>query len=217
MMRAVVFDMDGLMFNTEDVYTAVGTELLRRRGCEFTRELKDAMMGLPAEASFTEMIRYCDLTETWTDLSIESNQLFIEYLPSRIQPMAGLMKLLDALERAGIPKGIATSSARVLVDPCLTPFDLQKRFQFILTAEDILHGKPNPEIYLKAAQRFGIAPSEMMVLEDSHIGCRAAAAAGAFVVAVPGEHSKRHDFQMAALVAESLADRRIFEALGIDK
>jgi HAD superfamily hydrolase (TIGR01509 family) len=214
-MRAVVFDMDGLMFNTEDVYTSVGTELLRRRGHAFTAELKDAMMGLPPRPSMEAMIRHCQLDDTWEQLSAESNQLFLEYVRGRLEPMPGLLKLLDSLEQAGLPKGIATSSSREVVDPVLQTFDLPPRFQFILTAENVVHGKPHPEIYLTAAGQFGIAPAEMMVLEDSQNGCLAAARAGAFAVAVPGEHSRQHDFSAASLVVDSLADRRLYEVLGI--
>ena len=76
-------------------------------------------------------------------------------------------------------------------------------------------GKPHPEIYLTAARRFDIEPARMMVLEDSQNGCRAAIASGAFAVAVPGDHSRAHDFTGAQFVAESLADRRIYEALGL--
>ena len=129
--------------------------------------------------------------------------------------MPGLLELLDALERAGIPKAIATSSSRELVVACLEPFRMQGRFQFILAAEDIVNGKPHPEIYLTAARRFGVPPAEMTVLEDSQNGCLAAAAAGAVTVAVPGEHSRGHDFSSASLVVDSLADPRLYEALGI--
>jgi beta-phosphoglucomutase-like phosphatase (HAD superfamily) len=129
--------------------------------------------------------------------------------------MPGLVELLAALEKARIPKAIATSSGRKLTDACLTPFDLARRFQFVLTSEDIAHGKPHPEVYLTAARRFGVPPSRMLVLEDSQAGCRAGAAAGAVVVAVPGEHSRRHDFSAASLVIDSLADRRLYELLGL--
>ena len=215
MIHSVVFDMDGLMFNTEDVYTSVGAELLRRRGHTFTPELKDAMMGLQPRPSFEAMIRHCQLTDTWDQLAAESNRLFIELFEARLSPMPGLPELLGVLETAAIPKAIATSSCHELVYACLKPFELEKRFQFILTAEDIAHGKPHPEIYLTAAQRFGVPPAQMMVLEDSHNGCRAAAAAGAFTVAVPGDHSREHDFSMASLVVTSLADPRLYEALGL--
>ena len=214
-MRAVVFDMDGLMFNTEDMYTLAGEELLRRRGYEFTAEIKQQIMGMQPQPAFERMIAHCGLAETWEEWPMESNRLFLDLLDGRLAMMPGLMELLDALERAGIPKAVCTSSSRELVAACLRPFDLRERFEFVLTAEDIVHGKPHPEIYLTAARRFGVPPAEMLVLEDSENGCLAAAAAGAYVVAVPGEHSREHDFSMASLVVESLADRRLYLTLGI--
>lgn len=203
------------MFNTEDVYTLVGTELLRRRGREFTAELKNAMMGLPPEPTFKVMIEWHDLDESWEQLAVESNRIFLDILEEHLAPMPGLFALLEGLEAAGIRKAIATSSKRELADACLSPFDLQSRFQFILTSEDVTHGKPNPEIYVKAAQRLGLEPAQTLVLEDSENGCRAAVAAGAFAVAVPGEHSRTHDFSKASLVVDDLADSRLYEVLGI--
>ncbi|MEN6497050.1 MAG: HAD family phosphatase [Thermoguttaceae bacterium] len=211
--RAAVFDMDGLMFNTEDVYYQVGSELLRRRGCEFSRELSDAMMGRPPQPSFEVMIQWHSLTDTWRTLAAESEELFISLLDEYLAPMPGLFDLLDRLEAAGIPKAICTSSSRRVMTAVLSRFSMEPRFQFTLTAEDIVHGKPDPEIYLKAAQRLGIKPQEMLVLEDSQAGCRAAAAAGAFAVAVPGAHSAKHDFSVASLVIRSLGDRRLYDVL----
>jgi HAD superfamily hydrolase (TIGR01509 family) len=207
--------MDGLMFNTEDVYWKVGTELMRRRGHEYTRELNDALMGRPPQACFEEMIRWHSLGDSWEDLAAESEELFISMLDHRVGPMPGLRELLDALEAAGTPKAICTGSTRKVLTAVLGRFGMEPRFQFALAAEDITHGKPHPEIYLTAASRFGIEPSEMLVLEDSEAGSRAAAAAGALVVAVPTEHSRDQDFSMASLVIESLADPRLFDALEV--
>lgn len=214
--RAVVFDMDGLMFNSEDVYWMVGTELLRPRGHEYTRELADAMMGRPPKSAFFVMIDHCNLDATWQQLAKESEEAFLRLMPGRVLPMPGLFELLDALEKAGIPKAIGTSSQLVLAKAVLGQFNLEPRFQFVLTCEDIVHGKPEPEIYQKAAARLGIDPSEMLVLEDSQNGCTAAAAAGAFTVAVPGEHSDSQDFSMASLRIDSLADPRLYAAIGIE-
>jgi pseudouridine 5'-phosphatase len=211
--RAVVFDMDGLIFNTEDIYTRVGSELLRRRGRQFSLELKHAMMGLPPKQSFQMMIRRLQLDDTWEDLSRESNDLFVNMLPGRIKMLPGVTELLDRLEAMRLPKAIATSSCRELTDACLLPFDLARRFQLILTSEDITDGKPHPEIYLTAAKRLGVRPTEMLVLEDSENGCRAAAAAKAFTVAVPGGHSRGQDFSMASLIIDGLADSRLVELL----
>src|SRR5512138_3376395 len=109
--RAVVFDMDGLMFNTEDVYWEVGCRLLEKRGYQFSRELSDAMMGRPPQASFEVMIRWHDLADDWRQLAVESESLFIELLDEHLEPMPGLLDLLAALESRGIPKAICTSSS----------------------------------------------------------------------------------------------------------
>jgi HAD superfamily hydrolase (TIGR01509 family) len=212
---AVVFDLDGLMFNTEELYVEVGSELLRRRGHVFTQELLDQMMGRPSPVALQIMIDVHALEATVEGLLAETDELFPAILDARLATMPGLVELLAALERAGIPKGIATSSRRKFVKRVLGKFQYQPRFSPILTSEDITHGKPHPEIYLKAAQRLGIAPSQMLVLEDSQNGCRAAVAAGAIAVAVPGEGSMRHDFSGAALIAKSLADERIYDLLGL--
>lgn len=216
MIRAVAFDMDGLMFNTEDVYSAVGSELMRRRGRVFCSGLKDAMMGLPPRATFNEMIRWHSLDDNWEDLAAESDQLFIEYLDDYLAPMPGLLELLDALEAAGIPKAVTTSSSLYLADTTLSRFDMPARFNFILTSESITNGKPNPEIYLLAAERFGLPSAEMMVLEDSINGCRAGVSAGAHVVAVPNEHTAHQDFSIANETVENLTSEKIYTALGLD-
>lgn len=204
------------MFNTEEVFYLVGVELLRRRGRQYTKELCDAIMGRPPRDSFETMIRWHGLDDSWDALAEESEDLFLSLLDGRLAPMPGLLEFLDALESAGRPKAICTSSSRRLVEGILSRFAMQPRFAFTLVAEDIVQGKPHPEIYLKAAERFGIRPEEMVVLEDSQTGARAGIAAGAQVVAVPGEHSRNHDFTGVRLVAQSLADPRLYRLLGLE-
>ncbi|MBS0210567.1 MAG: HAD family phosphatase [Planctomycetes bacterium] len=215
--RAVVFDLDGLMFNTEDLYQGVGTELLRRRDRDFPPELLDRMMGRPGRVSLQIMIDWHQLTDTVEQLQLETEQIFEGILDTKLATMPGLIELLASLEAVGIPKAIATSSGRRFATNVLGKFTLEPRFSFVMTSEDVTDGKPHPEIYLKAAHRLQIAPHQMMVLEDSQNGCRAAVAAGAVAVAVPGGHSLRHDFAGAMLVADSLADHRIYELLEIPR
>jgi HAD superfamily hydrolase (TIGR01509 family) len=212
-LSAVVFDLDGLMFNTEALYQHVGTELLRRRGKRFEAELLDRMMGRQSAVALQIMIDWHGLPDTVPILADESEQIFAGILDHELQCMPGLEALLEALEAAKVPKAIATGSARRFVHNVLGRFDFAPRFDFVLTSEDVVEGKPNPEIYQKAAARFGLEPRQVMVLEDSENGCRAAVAAGTFAVAVPGGHSRTHDFTGARFVADSLADRRIHAAL----
>jgi HAD superfamily hydrolase (TIGR01509 family) len=213
--RAVVFDLDGLMFNTEELYQEVGAELLRRRGYEFTQELLEQMMGRPSHIALQLMIDTHTLKATVQELLAETDEIFPEILRTRLAPMPGLVELLDTLERHSIPKGIATSSRRSFVERVLGKFDYQLRFSPILTSEDITEGKPHPEIYLKAADRLKIMADQMLVLEDSANGCRAAVSAGAITIAVPGPHSRKHDFTGAKLIADTLRDERVYGLLGI--
>ena len=120
--------------------------------------------------------------------------------------MPGLFELLDLIELKGLPKGVATSSPRDYLENVFGLFNLMPRFPVALTAESVTHGKPNPEIYLKAADQLGVHPEEMLVLEDTQTGTRAGAAAGAFVVSVPHEHTATHDFSQAKYVARGLDD-----------
>ncbi|MCG8583215.1 MAG: HAD family phosphatase [Pirellulales bacterium] len=213
--KAVVFDLDGLMFNTEELYRHVGSELLARRGKPCTQELLNAMMGRSVLVSLSIMVEWHSLDDTPEALSVESQEIFAEILDDRLEPMHGLFELLDALESGGIPKAIATGSRRVLVENVLSRFDLAPRFEFVLTSDEVSNGKPHPEIYLKSAARLGYEPGEILVLEDSENGCRSAVAAGTFVVAVPGDHSHHHDFTGASLSIDNLADARLFEVLGL--
>lgn len=210
---AVVFDLDGLMFNTEELYQEAGTQILGRRGKTFDDELLDAMMGCPAEVALKRMIDWHGLDDTIEGLAAETDQFFTALLDQRLAMMPGLLDLLARLEAASLPKAVATSSDPAFTRGVLSKYDLAPRFQFILTCQDVRQGKPHPEIYELAARRFGIDTRQMLVLEDSQNGCRAAVAAGALTVAVPAGHSLRHDFSGAALVAESLADRRLMELL----
>ena len=211
--QAVAFDMDGLMFNTEDLYDEVGDTLLQRHGQRFTRELKLEMMGRTGREALAIMKQRCNLPQTVDELLIEIRQIFSKLLPGRIEMMPGLSALLTFLEQNKIPKCVATSSHRLFATEALGCFDLEPRFEFLLTAEDVQNGKPAPDVYLKAAAQLGIKPAELMVLEDSEIGSRAAAAAGAFTIAVPTSHSVDGDFSHVNHVADSLNDPMIQEVL----
>lgn len=213
--KAVVFDLDGLMFNTEELYRDVGTIQLQRRGKIMTEELLTDMMGHPPQVAIQTMIDRHQLDDTVAQLRAESDEIFSEILDDRLAPMPGLLELLDVLEHAAFDKAIATSSHRGHVTRVLAQFDLEPRFRFLLTSDDVTYGKPHPEIYCKASARLGFHPSNIMVLEDSEVGCRAAVAAGCFAIAVPGVFGAKSCYDGVQLIADSLADKLIFSALGL--
>jgi HAD superfamily hydrolase (TIGR01509 family) len=211
--RAVCFDLDGLMFNTEDVFYVSAEVLLERRGMTMTRAAMDAMLGLRPLESFRAFADLLGLDEEPADLLDESRVIFYEKLEDHLRPMPGLFELLARIEDRGLPKAVATSSTRDYLERIFNRFDLIPRFPIRLTAESVTHGKPNPEIYLKAAELLGVAPENMLVLEDSGVGTNAAAAAGAFIVSIPHEHTARHDFSKTRHLASGLSDPFIFDLI----
>jgi pseudouridine 5'-phosphatase len=216
MLRAVVFDLDGLIANTEDLYEQAGETVLRRRGKTYDADLREKIMGRPVIIAIQMMIDCHSLPDTANDLMCECGEVLQNLIATSLAAMPGVMRLLDDLQSAGIPIAVATSATREYADNVLTRLNLKHRFRFILTAEDIHRGKPDPEIYLLAAARLGLTPAQVMVLEDSANGCRAAVEAGAFTVAVPNRHTRKHNFSGARFVADTLDDPRIRQALRLN-
>lgn len=213
-LRAVAFDMDGLMYDTEKVYWKTAEVLLGRRGCPYTEELCDDIMGRPAEYCFRRMIEYYSLDEDWHAMQCESEEIFLSLLDQAgSDPMPGLFVLLDELERLGFPKAVCTSSSRRSMSAVLRKDRLESRFDFVITCQDIVRGKPDPEIYRSAASRFGFEPASVLVLEDSVAGTRAAHAAGSPCVVVLAEHNRHLSFPEATKTVTSLDDPQLLNLL----
>src|SRR5690606_27007282 len=117
---------------------------------------------------------------TVEQLQAETRELFVALLDTRLALMPGVLELLDAAADADLPCAIATSSSRAFLDDALRRLNLAPRFTATFTADDVTEGKPHPEIYQKTAAKLDLAPAQILVLEDSSNGCRAAVDAGAF-------------------------------------
>jgi HAD superfamily hydrolase (TIGR01509 family) len=213
LLRAVVFDLDGLMFDTEALYHKVASALLAARGKEFTPEMMRTMLGRRA-ADVTSVLReMAGLEESVEEILAETRSRFYALMDTEVRPTPGLEMLLERLRTLGLPLAVATSSRRTYAERLLGAHGLLDRFQFLLTSEDVTRGKPDPEIYLSAAERFGVAPFAMAVLEDSPPGIAAARAAGAFAIAVPHEHSPASGLSEANLIVSRLDDPKLLGLL----
>ncbi|MCC9642340.1 HAD-IA family hydrolase [Rhodopirellula sp. JC740] len=211
--RGVALDMDGLLFDTERIYFRVGQVLMERRGHTFTLELQQKMMGRVGLSAIGQMIEHHSLDDDPVALLAESDDVYGDLLLGELRPMPGLDAWVDRLRESGLPFGLATSSRRKFVDMILPTTGWSDELAFVLTGDDVTHGKPNPEMYLKAAERLAMPAKQMLVLEDSGNGAAAAVSAGAVTVAVPNEHTRGHEFSGVHLVADSLEDSRLWGLL----
>jgi beta-phosphoglucomutase-like phosphatase (HAD superfamily) len=183
--QAVVFDMDGLLFDTEAIAREAMIATALRLGFEMPEQVFLAMVGLPADASRALLLNHYgkkfDVDTYWTEV----DEGFVKLLTGRQFMKTGVVELLGRLDRAGLRCAIATSSHHAHVQRNLTLHDLQGRFHFIVAHGDYARGKPNPDPFLKAAERLGVAPENCLALEDSLNGVRSAAAAGMMTIMVP--------------------------------
>ncbi|MDB5353114.1 MAG: haloacid dehalogenase superfamily protein subfamily variant 3 with third motif having or [Planctomycetota bacterium] len=212
--RAVAFDLDGLMFDTEALFVRVATAMLADRGKAFTPEIMAAMIGRQAAIAYPAMKAMAGLSETADELLAEARERFFALMDSAVHPTPGLFALLEHLEHRGLPRAVCTSSRRAYAERLLETHGFSAHFAFLLCAEDVTNSKPDPEIYLTAASRFGIAPAELLVLEDSPAGLAAANAAGAFAVVVPHDHSPAGALQTADLIVPRLDDPALLALVG---
>ena len=211
--QAIAFDMDGLLLNTEHLYDVVINDLLSTRGQSFTRETKLAMMGRGAQPALKILKERHNLTDDWTSLAQEIESRLIRILPEKLGLMPGVQILLDKIKQCDRPAVVVTSSPRSFAVTALRQVDILERFEFLVCGEDVERGKPAPDIYLKAAEKLGVPPHQILALEDSHTGSHAAVAAGFHTIAVPGEHSADQDFSHVVFVAQRVDDPRIMAQL----
>lgn len=214
--RAVAFDLDGLIFNTEHVFALAAAQLFEDRNREMPEDLIRRMMGRRPPEGMWILKEALGVEDSVEAVQEECSTRYLGMLDKHLEPMPGVFEMFTQLEERGLPKAVATSSPILFLNNLMGRFDgLFERFEFALTAENVEKGKPNPEIYLKAAARLGVEPGEMLVFEDSEAGTNAASAAGAFVISVPHEHSRYHDFSNACRIADTLRDPLIAEVLNV--
>ena len=183
-MDAVFFDMDGLLVDSERVWLEIETGVMARLGAAWTPEHQANLVGGSMERTVGYMLSVSGAgvpPETIREWMIDG---MVARLQDGVPVMPGASELLDALRDEGVPVGLVTSSVRPIADAVLKSVG-RERFDLVVTADDVTRTKPDPEPYLTAARRLGVAPARCVVLEDSPSGVAAATAAGCAVVAVP--------------------------------
>ena len=212
---AVVFDLDGLLLDTESVWTQAEAELFARHGQTFGPEQKRHLIGTSGAATARIIEEMLGLPGQGHALAAAIRDLVWEALEEGAPARPGAVELVAELAAEGVPIGVASNSPRAIVDRALAFSALNATFGIVLGGDDVEHPKPAPDLYLQAATALGAAPHEAVALEDSPPGVASARAAGLRVVGVPSFPGVT--LEEAHVIAASLADPAVRAAVGLER
>lgn len=201
--EALIFDMDGLMIDSERLYFEVERALAHRYGKEVRDETLWRMMGRTPLEGLTIYVRELGLPLSPAEAVTVRNDLMREKMKNDLRPMPGLFHILDAF-RGERKMAVSTGAPREFLDLAVDGLAIRYRFDVLLASDAIAKGKPDPEIFLKTCERLEVPPDRAVVLEDSENGVMAGKAAGCAVIAVPSDYTRGQDFSRADAVAADL-------------
>jgi beta-phosphoglucomutase family hydrolase len=205
MIKAVIFDMDGVIVDSEPIHIEAEKQVLLKHGVKITTEELRTYTGTTAEFEFNDLIRKYELDTTAKTLFDEKEVIMFRLLEERTEPTKGVIDLIKELKQEGFKLGIATSGHRKLAHYYLRRLGLESFFDTVVCAEDITRSKPDPEIFLKAAQRLGIEPSECVAIEDAKFGVEAAKRAGMRAVGYRNPSSGNQDLSKADWIVSNFS------------
>jgi HAD superfamily hydrolase (TIGR01509 family) len=201
--EAVVFDLDGVLIQSEEVWDSVRERYVRGRGGRYDEEVQRAMMGMSAP----EWSRFLHedagvpdepeaINRDVVALMLEAYRRELPLLPSAVEAVGRVA--------AAFPLALASSSNREIFEAVLELAGLTDCFRATVSSEEVERGKPAPDVYLEAARRLGVAPASCAAVEDSHAGIRSAKSAGMRVIAIP--NSSYPPDEEALSIADAILD-----------
>lgn len=210
--KAVLFDMDGLMVDSEPFHLKAFNEELQKYGKYITEEENAKLyMGMSPSDESKDMVKRYDLPILAEELALAKQNNFRHFLAQEVNPQPGLLKLLQDLSQSGFKIAFASGSVKENIETVINKFQIGSLIDAYCSTQEVEKGKPAPDVYLLAAQRIGIKPDECLVLEDAPKGVEAAKAAGMTCFAIPSGSTKGLDFSLADKVLNSLSE--VFELI----
>jgi HAD superfamily hydrolase (TIGR01509 family) len=204
--EAVVFDLDGVLLDSEQAWNAAREQLARERGGHWHDRAHEDMMGMSSREWSRYMHETIGLPEPPEEISSEVVQRLSDLYRERLPVIPGAREAVERLA-ANWPLGLASSSNRELIDLALELLEVKDLFRATVSSEEVARGKPAPDVYLEAARRLGVDPTHTAAIEDSHNGILSAKAAGMRVLGIPNRHfpPSEEALAQADVVLDSLA------------
>jgi HAD superfamily hydrolase (TIGR01509 family) len=203
-MRAIIFDMDGVLLDSEPLHFEATCELLAEHGVSYAPAGDENFYGCTDRDVFAALKARYGLVAAERELAEDWIARVVALLPARALPLAGVPGVLLQLRESGIRLALASSSAPAIIETTLATLRVSEAFEVTVSGHDVANGKPSPDIFVEAACRLGLDAGECLVVEDSMNGLRAALAAGMRCVVVPCASTAHQDFTGAAGRLENL-------------
>jgi len=185
--EAVIFDLDGVLLDSEQVWDEAREQLAKERGGRWHENAQRDMMGMSSLEWSRYMHDVIGLPEPPEEISREVVERMAKLYREHLPVVPGAREAVERLA-ARWPLGLASSSNRELIDLALELLGVKHRFKATVSSEEVTRGKPAPDVYLEAARRLGVDPTHAAAIEDSENGIRAAKASGMRVIAIPNQH-----------------------------
>ncbi len=205
--RGIVFDLDGVLVDTEPLYLqAVNETLALDNVAPMSDEENRVLLGTSIEETWRRVVRMRGLTHPLPYYLDRYNGMVDRVMRRGLRPQPGVVRLLDAAKARSIKSAVATSALRSWVDLKLGIIGLQEAFEAVVCGDEIERTKPAPDIYLRAVERLGLTPDRCIAIEDSPIGIEAAVTAGLYTIAVRTPSTEGMDISRAHRILNSLED-----------
>jgi len=202
MKKAVIFDMDGVIAETEHAHIGAEKQTMLKYGIEISEDELHEYTGTTAKVMFAGLIKKYKLDTTFDRIFKEKEEILFKLLEENVQPTRGVIDLLRQLKKMKVKLAVASSSHKRMIEYVLKKLKIIDLFDSIVGAEDIDRSKPDPEIFLISAKRLNVNPEECIVVEDSKLGVEAAKKAGMKCLGYVNPSSGKQDLSKADFVAD---------------
>jgi haloacid dehalogenase superfamily, subfamily IA, variant 3 with third motif having DD or ED/haloacid dehalogenase superfamily, subfamily IA, variant 1 with third motif having Dx(3-4)D or Dx(3-4)E len=210
MIKAFIFDMDGVIIDSEPIHFEVDRLTAKHFGVDMTQEDLERFVGMTNPELWAIIRQEHGIPHTVDEIIAFQSVKKRQYLDEAdIGPISGIVELLEELRRHNIAIGLASSSPRSFIEAVLEKFKIRDGFSCIVSGEEVPNGKPAPDIYLEAAGQLGVSPEHCMVLEDSRNGVLAAKRAGMRCIGYANPNSGRQDLSAADRIVHRITDIKI--------
>jgi HAD superfamily hydrolase (TIGR01509 family) len=207
MIKALIFDMDGVIIDSEPIHIQLTVDVLKDVGVTPQDDEIYEFIGVRNEEMWETLKKRHGINESIEQLMARQKAYKMErFINNKLEPIDGVLDLLRAAKRKGLSIALATSSPRYFAKYILKAVKAAVFFDELVTADEVSNGKPDPEIYLKAASALGVLPEECLVIEDAYYGILAAKKAGMKCIGFKNPNSGNQDTSMADYVVTSLQD-----------